>query len=118
MKYLKTYEEQVTGDVFWIIYGNFEQVNKVLDKFGIYFLSFNIKYHDGKDIIATYLGRDDSNGFDHFTVFNKDEFKKGKDVYEEENYLFQGEMKLVKDENGEEKIVVDPFEADIDKYNL
>jgi hypothetical protein len=110
MKYIKLFENKSHEKVFWIIYGNFLEVIEILEKFGVSFMGFDKKYND---LVGIYVGYEPVGGYDYWLIFNSAEFQVGKDSYIESGFKFKGEIKLVDNE-----IIIDPFIADVENYNL
>jgi hypothetical protein len=119
MKYIKLFERRykVGTCVFWVIYGNIDEIHVVLNKMNISFPGFRKMYRDEKDVIGICLGYDPTadalNSFDYYPFDDDEDYIAAKQTYKGYGFEFQGEIKIVDD-----KIIIDPTEADAEKYNL
>ncbi len=135
MKYIKLFEQRNKDpeNVFWIINGDFEYILSVLRKFlknkrhklDIGYVDAeeriagnfennvktDIRYNES-NIFGFYLAHRDDR-YTYWVIDEKSDIEEGKENYIENDYKFDGEIKL---ENNE--IVIDRFMVDVENYNL
>ena len=119
----KIFEGKFTGfknKSYWVIYGNQKTVVNILEQIilknndkKLYFLpkildALKLKGFKYKGV---FLFRQPTSRNISFTTFNNESEKN--EIIKRSNLNFKGEIKL---ENG--KIIIDPLEPDINKYNL
>jgi hypothetical protein len=132
MKYIKIYENLSNNIILhdkycWVIYGNTKTILNVYEKLEnqspqlhTTSLTNTLKSTAYKGAIGIYLFYDNINNFNgiknhllsYWIFINKNRQDKAKE-YIMYNYLFQGELKLL-----DNKLILDPMEANVNKYNI
>jgi hypothetical protein len=123
VKYLRLYENfEDNPSAYWIIDSvDINEIEKILSKFQyagkspykkIFVpLERYIDTYVHKNMVGIFLGYNYK--FDYWVINDDNDYSKGKKVYTEDGYEFQGEIKLI---DGE--IFIDKFRVDVEKYNI
>lgn len=116
-------------DNFWYIKGNVKEITDIMEKFiKTYKISkdkikafYSFMSYE-KDIKGLYFSFNNSSvvgvmGWDFYAVENINQYINdlvdGKEFFKDDQKIYQGELKIVDD-----KLILDTFEIDTDKYNL